>query len=95
MLSCKQNNTKEAHKWEKTDYLLASKNILDFQGTPKSENENESPDFSRLIYGVTILSEDNLKWLEKSPYHRKLKDKEMEQNKSLNLFVNWVKNSQF
>lgn len=51
----------------------------------KSENENENPDFSGLIYGVTILSEDNLKWLEKSLYHRKLTDEEMEQNKLLNL----------
>ncbi len=51
----------------------------------KSDVESENPDFSGLIYGVTILSEDNLNWLEKSLYYRKLSNQEIEQNSLLNL----------
>lgn len=51
----------------------------------KSNNGNENPDFSGLIYGVTKLSKTNLEWLEKSLYFRKLSDEEIKQNTLLNL----------
>ena len=51
----------------------------------KSDDKEENPDFSVLIYGVTNLSESNLKWLEESLYHRKLTDEEIVQNKLLDL----------
>ncbi len=51
----------------------------------KSPDSNENPDFSGLIYGVTNLSDANLKWLEKSLYHRKLTSAEIKQNTLLNL----------
>ncbi|MGI9430262.1 MAG: alpha/beta hydrolase, partial [Bythopirellula sp.] len=51
----------------------------------RSDDEAENPNFSGLIYGVTNLSADNRKWLEKSLYHRKLTDNEVEQNTLLNL----------
>lgn len=51
----------------------------------KSLNQNENPDFSALIYGVTNLTKDNLSWLEKSLYHRKLTPEEIEENTLLNL----------
>lgn len=54
----------------------------------KSEDEEENPDFSALIYGVTDLSEENLKWLEESLYFRKLTDEEVAQNKLLDLVSN-------
>jgi len=51
----------------------------------KSEDKEENPNFSALIYGVTILSEANLKWLEESLYFRKLTRGELIKNKLLNL----------
>lgn len=51
----------------------------------KSEDKEEIPDFSALIYGVTDLTDDNLKWLEESLYFRKLTDEEIAQNTLLNL----------
>jgi acetyl esterase/lipase len=51
----------------------------------KSENKEENPDFSALIYGVTSLSETNLKWLEESLYFRELTAEEIAQNKLLDL----------
>ena len=51
----------------------------------KSSNQNENPDFSALIYGVTNLTKDNLSWLEKSLYHRRLTPEEIEENTLLNL----------
>lgn len=51
----------------------------------KSDKEEENPNFSALIYGVTNLSAANLKWLEESLYYRKLTDEEVNQNKLLNL----------
>ncbi len=54
-------------------------------GLWKSENENEIPNFSALIYGVTDLSKDNLDWLEESLYYRRLTEKEVEENTLLNL----------
>lgn len=51
----------------------------------KSDDDEENPDFSGLVYGVTNLSKSNLEWLEKSLYHRKLTDEEIAQNTLLNL----------
>jgi len=49
----------------------------------KSDNKEENPDYSALIYGVTNLSETNLSWLEESLYFRDLTNEEIEQNKLL------------
>ena len=51
----------------------------------RSENEDEIPDFSALIYGVTDMSDDNVEWLEESLYHRKMTSEELAQNTLLNL----------
>lgn len=51
----------------------------------KSDDEDENPNFSALIYGVTNLNEANLKWLEESLYFRKLTGEELAQNKLLDL----------
>ena len=51
----------------------------------KSDDKEENPNFSALIYGVTDLDAENLKWLEDSLYHRKLTDEEVAQNTLLNL----------
>jgi len=41
-----------------------------------SEKEDENPDFSGLIYGVTIMSKANEDWLEETLYHRQMSRKE-------------------
>jgi acetyl esterase/lipase len=51
----------------------------------RSDDEEENPNFSGLIYGVTNLSQENHKWLEKSLYHRQLTEEEVAQNTLLNL----------
>jgi acetyl esterase/lipase len=51
----------------------------------KSDDEDENPNFSALIYGVTNLSADNIKWLEESLYYRKLTEEEIAKNTLLNL----------
>jgi acetyl esterase/lipase len=51
----------------------------------KSEDSDEIPNFSALIYGVTNLSEANQKWLEESLYYRKLTKEEVAQNRLLDL----------
>ena len=51
----------------------------------KSDDEEENPNFSALIYGVTDLDAGNLKWLEDSLYHRTMTDEEVAQNTLLNL----------
>jgi acetyl esterase/lipase len=51
----------------------------------KSDDEEENPNFSGLIYGVTDLDAGNLKWLEEDLYHRKLTDEEVARNTLLNL----------
>lgn len=51
----------------------------------KSDNEEENPNYSALIYGVTNLSEGNQKWLERALYHRPMTAKEVEENKLLDL----------
>jgi acetyl esterase/lipase len=51
----------------------------------KSDDADENPDFSALIYGVTNLSAKNLKWLEEHLYYRKLTEEEIAENTLLNL----------
>jgi len=47
----------------------------------RSEILDENPDFTALIYGVTTLSDDNLKWIKESLYFRTLTQEEMINNK--------------
>jgi len=51
----------------------------------KSEDSNENPNFSGLIYGVTDLSDDNLQWLEKDLYYRKMTEEEQVKNRLIDL----------
>jgi len=51
----------------------------------ESDKKEENPNYSALIYGVTNLSETNLKWLEESLYFRKLTNEEINQNSLLDL----------
>jgi acetyl esterase/lipase len=51
----------------------------------QSSIEEENPNFVGLIYGVTILSDENAKWLEQSLYHRKMTPIERKQNSLLEL----------
>ena len=50
-----------------------------------SDNPDENPNFSALIYGVTDDKEGNIKWIEETLYHRELTEKELQQNKFLDL----------
>jgi acetyl esterase/lipase len=54
----------------------------------KSEDANENPAFSGLIYGVTNDSAENMKWLEENLYFRKLTAEERARNRLLNLVNN-------
>ena len=51
----------------------------------ESEDIEEHPNFSGLIYGVTNLNEVNKKWLEESLYFRKMTMEEVTQNTLLEL----------
>lgn len=51
----------------------------------KSEDREENPNFSVLVYGVTIMTDDNIKWLEESLYFRKLTEEELAENTLLKL----------
>jgi len=51
----------------------------------KSKVPEENPSFSGLIYGVTILSAENQKWLEDCLYYRKMTKEEISENTLLNL----------
>jgi acetyl esterase/lipase len=44
-----------------------------------SEDEDENPAFSGLIYPVTTLGDENLKWLEDSLFHRRMSVEEQSQ----------------
>ena len=44
-----------------------------------SDKPDENPDFSGLIYAVTLLGDENQKWLEKSLFHRPMTDDEKKQ----------------
>lgn len=51
----------------------------------KTNDVDETPNFSGLIYGVTNLAEENLKWLKNDLYFRDLTDQELVQNRLLDL----------
>jgi len=51
----------------------------------KSDDQEENPDYTALIYGVSNLNETNLKWLEESLYFRQLSSEEIKQNSLLDL----------
>ena len=51
----------------------------------ESDVEEENPNFSALIYGVTDFGEANIKWIEESLYFRKLTEEELVQNSLLDL----------
>lgn len=51
----------------------------------KSEDPDENPAYSALIYGVTNIREGNTAWLEGSLYFRKMTPEEVAQNTLLNL----------
>lgn len=51
----------------------------------KSENQDENPNFSVLIYGVTTDKKGNIDWFEESLYHRPLTEDELEKHKYLDL----------
>lgn len=58
----------------------AGSHLATVLGLWKSDDEDENPNFSALIYGVTDISNKNLEWLEKSLYHRKMTELEKKQN---------------
>jgi len=51
----------------------------------ESTDPEENPDFSSLIYGVTILTNENQKWLEETLYYRKMTTEEIAKNRLLKL----------
>lgn len=51
----------------------------------KTQEPDEAPAFSALIYGVTNPSEENMRWLEESLYFRKLTVEERTRNRLLDL----------
>jgi acetyl esterase/lipase len=51
----------------------------------KSDDPDENPDFSVLVYGVTDDKPDNIRWLEESLYHRPMMEEELKMNKFLDL----------
>jgi acetyl esterase/lipase len=63
----------------------AGSHLATIMGLWPAASTEERPDFSALIYGVTDLSPENLKWLEESLYYRKLTPDEIEQNTLLDL----------
>lgn len=51
----------------------------------KSDVKSENPNYSVLVYGVTVLDKENMKWLEESLYFRKLTEAEISQNTLIDL----------
>jgi acetyl esterase/lipase len=51
----------------------------------KTDDQEEKPNFTGLIYGVTLPSVDNIKWLEESLYFRKMTPEEIAQNDLIKL----------
>ena len=62
----------------------AGSHLATITGLWKSDLKEENPDFLALIYGVTSITESNIKWIEETMYHRKLTADELEQNTLLN-----------
>jgi acetyl esterase/lipase len=50
----------------------AGAHLATVAGLHRDKDPRLNPDFSMLIYGVTRMTEENLEWLERSLYHRKL-----------------------
>lgn len=63
----------------------AGSHLATLTGVWRSNNQDENPDFSALIYGVTNLTKANIDWLEQDLYHRKMTRKELRQNRLLDL----------
>ena len=63
----------------------AGSHLATVLGLWKSDDAQEQPDFTGLIYGVTNLTEGNRGWLESNLYHRKMTPEEVAQNTLLNL----------
>lgn len=63
----------------------AGSHLATVLGLWKSEDADENPDFTGLIYGVTNLTEGNQGWLESNLYHRKMTEDEVAQNTLLDL----------
>ena len=62
----------------------AGSHLATFASLHRVAETGLNPDFSMLIYGVTNLTPNNLEWLEKSLYHRKLTDAEIAEQTLLN-----------
>lgn len=62
----------------------AGSHLATFASLHREPEPELNPDFSMLIYGVTNLTTENRQWLEKSLYHRKLSDAEVEEQTLLN-----------
>lgn len=63
----------------------AGSHLATVLGLWKSEDDDENPDFTGLIYGVTNLTAGNQGWLESNLYHRKMTAEEVVQNTLLDL----------
>ena len=63
----------------------AGSHLATVLGLWKSDDADEDPDFTGLIYGVTNLTEGNQGWLESNLYHRKMTEEEVVQNTLLDL----------
>ncbi len=55
----------------------AGSHLATTAGVRRSEDENENPDFSLLIYGVTRMTQENRDWLESKLYHRPMTTEEL------------------
>ena len=58
----------------------AGSHLATVVGLMKSEDKEENPNFLALIYGTTIASDINIKWLEESLYNRKMTPEEIAEN---------------
>ncbi|MCJ7552262.1 MAG: alpha/beta hydrolase [Ignavibacteriaceae bacterium] len=63
----------------------AGSHLATVVGLWRSENGEENPDFTALIYGVTTIDSVNLKWLEDDLYLRKMTEEEIAKNELINL----------
>jgi len=63
----------------------AGSHLATVLGLWKSDDPDENPAFTGLIYGVTNLTEGNQGWLESNLYHRKMTEEEVAQNTLLDL----------
>lgn len=63
----------------------AGSHLATVLGLWKSEDDDENPDFTGLIYGVTNLTKGNQGWLESNLYHRNMTMEEVAQNTLLDL----------